>query len=484
MSYDPAQVQLVESTITSAMTLYANRQASGAERLLRVATQLAPDVTRAHAALGSLLVAERRFAEAAPLFGRCIELDPGNPDWPLSQADVLMAIGAWMGAAVAIETALKLEYTAALLRRASYAHLQAGDVAQATVRAREAVRFEPDDPYNHYLLGLALTRSGGSDDEAFASLEKAISVGGMKLAIPVIAQLSAIGATALVEQLRRRFTENENDMPFLYYVALANHYKGLADGDAALRQLELAMAVTEDDSRDELRFQIAVMRGAEGWESMYADDPPPEAVRARYAPLAPEWSRRRQIGDLYQAPLEVSAAVRAVCLDSIPVPAIIDLGCGSGLIGRLVRSMCDQLVGVDITAEMLDAAQTQGCYHQLVHADVLRDDLPAHPQVGTGYDVAISVGLANCVYDMRNFAARIRALLKPQGAAVIVVEVPVVEDRDLMVDSLGGFSHGRSRIESGLSEGGLTITHMREIVVSFRGPLAVPGLIVTAVRAD
>jgi len=50
--------------------------------------------------------------------------------------------------------------------------------------------------------------------------------------------------------------------------------------------------------------------------------------------------------------------------------AALDLGCGTGLCGPLVRAMADQLDGVDLSHGMLEQARRRGVYQDLVHADL------------------------------------------------------------------------------------------------------------------
>jgi predicted TPR repeat methyltransferase len=49
----------------------------------------------------------------------------------------------------------------------------------------------------------------------------------------------------------------------------------------------------------------------------------------------------------------------------------LDLGCGTGLVGRLLRPHAQRLTGVDLSANMLEVAARLGAYDQLQQADVL-----------------------------------------------------------------------------------------------------------------
>jgi predicted TPR repeat methyltransferase len=49
----------------------------------------------------------------------------------------------------------------------------------------------------------------------------------------------------------------------------------------------------------------------------------------------------------------------------------LDLGCGTGLCGPLLRPLADRLTGIDLSGNMLEKARTLGVYDELQQADVL-----------------------------------------------------------------------------------------------------------------
>lgn len=44
---------------------------------------------------------------------------------------------------------------------------------------------------------------------------------------------------------------------------------------------------------------------------------------------------------------------------------ILDLGCGTGLVGSWFKDYGRKIVGVDVSPTMLDMATKKGCYHEL-----------------------------------------------------------------------------------------------------------------------
>ncbi len=58
---------------------------------------------------------------------------------------------------------------------------------------------------------------------------------------------------------------------------------------------------------------------------------------------------------------------------------IVDLGCGTGLLGEKIREKCHQLIGVDISPKMLEKADAKKIYDRLEQADIIEfcDKLPS-----------------------------------------------------------------------------------------------------------
>ncbi len=72
---------------------------------------------------------------------------------------------------------------------------------------------------------------------------------------------------------------------------------------------------------------------------------------------------------------------------------IIDLGCGTGLLGEKIKSAQNHLTGVDISAKMLEKAEQKHIYDQLVQADIAAycQNLPAADLI-TAADVIGYIG--------------------------------------------------------------------------------------------
>jgi predicted TPR repeat methyltransferase len=103
----------------------------------------------------------------------------------------------------------------------------------------------------------------------------------------------------------------------------------------------------------------------------------------------------------------------------------LDLGCGTGLCGKLIADACDVIDGVDLSQGMLERAAELGLYRRLAQGDVVDflRDVPAGrsepgadpaPESGT-YDLVISGDVFIYLGDLAPVFDATRAVIEPGG---------------------------------------------------------------------
>lgn len=141
-------------------------------------------------------------------------------------------------------------------------------------------------------------------------------------------------------------------------------------------------------------------------------------------------------------------------------PSVLDLGCGTGLCGPLIRPLADRVDGVDISRGMLDKAQALGVYTALVHADVAEylagaarsDDLVL------AADVFIYVGELDQVF------AGVARVLRPGGVFAFTVELAAEGQEPQLRPSLR-YAHSEAYIRR------LASTHGFKVQMLLQAPL-------------
>ncbi len=99
--------------------------------------------------------------------------------------------------------------------------------------------------------------------------------------------------------------------------------------------------------------------------------------------------------------------------------AVLDLGCGSGLCGKLIHPLADSIDGVDVSRAMLEQARQLGVYRDLTHADLapFLAETTRSANLVLAADVFIYVGELSAVFQS------VRRILEPAGCFAFTVEL-------------------------------------------------------------
>ena len=178
----------------------------------------------------------------------------------------------------------------------------------------------------------------------------------------------------------------------------------------------------------------------------------------------------------YRAPQLIHRAM----LSALPAPdkslTVVDTGCGTGLLGELIRPFCARLTGVDLSPGMMSRAQARKVYDELVESE-LGSYLAAHPgefDIVTSADTFCYIGNLDPVFES---AAR---ALRPGGWLFFSVEHGVELQQDFLLQFHGRYAHQKTYIESSLSSAGFSSVRIEQDTLRMEMSKPVPGLIVSA----
>ena len=124
---------------------------------------------------------------------------------------------------------------------------------------------------------------------------------------------------------------------------------------------------------------------------------------------------------------------------------VLDLGCGTGLIGAELGRVDGSLVGVDLSAKMLEKATMLGVYSDLKQADLL-DALRQTPSGSLDYVTAADVFIY--VGELSEVIPAAFACLRGGGALIFSCESANEAEGDLVLRASKRYAHSRTSIES------------------------------------
>jgi predicted TPR repeat methyltransferase len=152
---------------------------------------------------------------------------------------------------------------------------------------------------------------------------------------------------------------------------------------------------------------------------------------------------------------------------------VLDLGCGTGLCGRLLKPIADRLDGVDLSANMLEKASKRGIYADLVHADIgeyLQRTERTYDLVVAG-DVFIYIG------DLSSIFAGVARVIEPGGWFCFSTEEAEGDDEFALRTTLR-YAHSERFIRRMAAESGFAIREIQHRPVREDRQQPIPGLFV------
>lgn len=148
----------------------------------------------------------------------------------------------------------------------------------------------------------------------------------------------------------------------------------------------------------------------------------------------------------------------------------LDLGCGTGLCGRLLRPLADRLTGVDLSSNMVEKARAPGVYDALQQGEIgafLAQSTQRYDVV-VAADVFIYVGVLDEVF-------RLLAQRMPAGGSFCFT-VEEARDRELELRASLRYAHSEAGIRRLAREHGFTVSAMEKRAVRQDQRVAIPGL--------
>jgi predicted TPR repeat methyltransferase len=181
----------------------------------------------------------------------------------------------------------------------------------------------------------------------------------------------------------------------------------------------------------------------------------------------------------YRAPALVAGALALTGVSPSKALDVLDAGCGTGLCGPLVQPYARRLVGVDLSAKMLDQARARNVYDELVKGELTAFLRGAR----AAYDIIVSADTLCYFGPLDEVAAAVADALRPGGRFVFTVEELVGGESDAgyLLSLHGRYAHARQYVERVLAEANLrSEIEVAELRLEAGDPVA--GLVVRAAK--
>lgn len=287
------------------------------------------------------------------------------------------------------------------------------------------------------------------------------------------AEGDAQGAAEMAEQALERAP---GYAPAWFLLGRAREARHQQNGDpaehhAALRAYAAALDLDPDDVMG-ARIELAQI-GQSGPLGAIS----PGYVRALFDDYAPRFERHLVETLGYRAPELIVAALDALPGAPATYGAVLDLGCGTGLVGAALGDRAGDLVGIDLSPAMLAQAARGGRYARLVEAD-LTTFLAGAP--AGGVDLAVAADVLIYLDDFTGTLAAVARTLRPGGLFAFTVQSCNGDGFVLGPDAR--YAQSDALVRDGLARAGLALCSLDPAALRRERGVEVLGRVVLARR--
>jgi len=412
---------------------------------IQKSVELDPQDAKAHYNLGVMFKELGRLDEAEVSYRKAIALKPDYGEAHSNLGATLQDLGRLDGAETSYRKAiaLKPDYGEAYSNLGNTLQEQ-GRLKEAEASFRKAIALKPDFAEAHYNLGLLL-KELGRIKEAEASCRQAIALK------PDYGEAYNNLGNTLQQQGRLEEAEISYRKAIALKPDLAEAYNNLGntfkeqgrlkDAEASYRQ---AIALKPDLA--EAKHLLSALTG------QTTNSAPRKYVETLFDNYAINFENSLVNKLEYKTPNLITELIVAKN-PNIQLGSVLDLGCGTGLIGDEIRKYCSNLEGIDLSKPMLEKASAKNIYDKLEHKDIVEylstQDLDFNYFIST--DVFIYVGELPQIFKL------IKSRNKSKGKFAFSTEHT---DRDgFFLEKSGRYSHSKKYIESLCNEFGYKLSH-------------------------
>ncbi len=344
--------------------------------------------------------------------------------------------------------------------------LRRNEFEKALLHLTVAVQYLPDDANAHCHMGMACMHTEHID-EALLHLEKAIALDSSLAEAHYHSGVIALRRGKL-EDADQHFqsTVGRDSSHFSAYYNLALIKKNQSQLNLAKYYIEKAYQLS--DNNPFIAYLHAILNGNTAF-----DHTPDEFVTNLFDHYASYYDEH------LKNVLHCGLPQQCVALFNDHIKniknqwdCILDLGCGTGLTGEAFRSYATQLMGSDLSENMLSKAREKNIYDHLYHENMIE----TLKRFDHTIEIAICCDTLVYVGKLEPFFDNLSHALRPNGYAILTFESSDTESTTL--SSTGRFTHSASYIRSCAIQYEFNMIEMRETGLRNQAGEQVPGYIV------
>lgn len=182
---------------------------------------------------------------------------------------------------------------------------------------------------------------------------------------------------------------------------------------------------------------------------------PDEFIEQLYARFAKFYEKNMREELVYQGPALISEVLEQFLANAAELD-VLELGCGTGMVGQQLRSRARWLTGIDLSPDMVAEASASGIYDELVTAEITAWLATNQAQ----YDLVVACDTLIYFGDLRQVVVPVAGHLRPGGWFALSVEKG--DSLPFSLADTGRYRHTERHIRAVAAEAGLTVISLQE----------------------
>ena len=242
----------------------------------------------------------------------------------------------------------------------------------------------------------------------------------------------------------------------------------LKQPDDAIQSYEKALAHGADEQLT--RYYLNALRGEQ------VEDMPRAFVENLFDKYAVRFDEHLVHELQYQVPTVLAKHLAAM---GRRFERVLDLGCGTGLVGRIAKAIMVHIEGVDLSMGMLQVAAESGAYEKLVHGEIAEFLRSAQGP----YDLVVCADVLVYVGALDEVFKHVARCLEPGGVFALTIEDAGEGTERMVLRPSRRFAHAEHYILELSARNGLAVQAMQRGMLRAESEVPMPGIYFWLVRS-